>query len=77
MKSQERKKEKKFSRGGSSSGKRPTESEVDSVQVSSTRTQQDTRFRSRHLNGQEKRPACSHCHGNHYGFCRLVIGGCL
>ena len=32
MKSQERKKEKKFSRGGSSSGKRPRESQVDSVQ---------------------------------------------
>ena len=31
MKSQERKKEKKFSRGGSSSGKRPRESQVDSV----------------------------------------------
>ena len=32
MKSQERKKEKKFSRGGSSSRKRPRESQVDSVQ---------------------------------------------
>ena len=31
MKSQERKKEKKFSRGGSCSGKRPRESQVDSV----------------------------------------------
>ena len=31
IKSQERKKEKKFSRGGSSSGKRPRESQVDSV----------------------------------------------
>ena len=37
MKSQERKKEKKFSRGGSSSGKRPRESQVDSVQGSATR----------------------------------------
>ena len=34
MKSQERKKEKKFSRGGSSSGKRPRESQVDSIQGS-------------------------------------------
>ena len=54
MKSQERKKEKKFSRGGSSSGKRPRESQDDSVQGSATRgretrTYQDTRFRSRHL----------------------------
>ena len=32
MKSKERKKEKKFTRGGSSSGKRPRESQVDSVQ---------------------------------------------
>ena len=31
MKSQERKKEKNFSRGGSSSGKRPRESQVDLV----------------------------------------------
>ena len=32
MKSQERKKEKKFSRGGSSLGKRPRESQVDLLQ---------------------------------------------
>ena len=38
MKSQERKKEKKFLRGGSSSGKRPRESQVDSVQGSATRS---------------------------------------
>ena len=37
MKSQERKKEKKFLRGGSSSGKRPRESQVDSVQGLATR----------------------------------------
>ena len=37
MKSQERKKEKKFSRGGSSSGKRHRESKVDSVQGSAIR----------------------------------------
>ena len=36
-KSQERKKEKRFSRGGSSSGKRPRESQVDSVQGLATR----------------------------------------
>ena len=36
MKSQERMKEKKFSKGGSSSGKRPRESQVDSVQGSTT-----------------------------------------
>ena len=37
MKSRERIKEKKFSRGGSSSGKRPRESQVDSVQGSAIR----------------------------------------
>ena len=37
MKSQERKKEKKFSRGGSSSRKRPRESQVDLVQGLATR----------------------------------------
>ena len=37
MKSHERNKERKFSRGGSSSGKRTRESQVDSVQGSSTR----------------------------------------
>ena len=37
MKSQERKKEKKFSRGGSSSRKRPKESQVDLVQGSAIR----------------------------------------
>ena len=37
MKSQERMKEKKFLRGGSSLGKRPRESQVDSVQGSATR----------------------------------------
>ena len=37
MKSQERKKEKKFLRGGSSSGKRPRESQVDLVHGSATK----------------------------------------
>ena len=75
MKSQERKKEKKFSRGGSSSGKRPRESQVDLVQGSATRgrrqgptmTQGSVRGTS---TGQEERPACPHCHGNHYGLCK-------
>ena len=54
MKSQERKKEKKLSNGGSCSGKRPRESQVDSVQGSTirgreTKTYHDTKFRSRHL----------------------------
>ena len=82
MKSQERKKEKKFSRGGSSSGKRPRESQVDSVQGSTTRgrrqgptiTQGSDRGNS---TGQEKRPAFLHCYGNHYGLCIRVTRGCF
>ena len=80
MKSQERKKEKKFSRGGSFSGKRSRESQVDSVLGSATRgrrqgptiTQGSDRGTS---TGQEERPACPHCYGNHYGLCRRVTGG--
>ena len=82
MKSQERKKEKKFSRGGSSSGKRPRESQVDSVQGSTTRgrrqeptmTQGSDRGTS---TGQEEKLACLHCYGNHCGLCRRVTVGCF
>ena len=80
MKSQERKKEKKFSRGGSSSGKRPRESQVDSVQGSATRGRRQgptmTQGSGRGtLIGQEERLACPHCYGNHYGLCRQGGGG--
>ena len=82
MKSQESKKEKKFSRGGSSSGKRPRESQVDSVQGSAIRgkrqgptmTQGSCRGTS---TGQEERHACPHCHKYHLSICRQVIGGCF
>ena len=82
MKSQERMKEKKFLRGGSSSRKIPRESQVDLVQGSATRgrrqcptmTQDSGRGTS---TGQEERPTCPHCYGNHYGLCRRVIGGCF
>ena len=82
MKSQERKKEKKFSRGGSSSGKRPRESQVDSVQGSATRgrrpgptmTQSSGRGT---LTGQEERHASLYCHKYHLGICRQVTGGCF
>ena len=63
MKSQERKKEKKFSRGDSSTGKRPREPQVDSVQGSTTRGRRQghtmTQSSSRGtLTGQEERHAC-------------------
>ena len=80
MKSQERNKEKKFSRRGSSSGKRPRESQVDLVQGSATRgrrqgptmTQGSGRGTS---TKQEERPTCPHFYRNHYGLCRRVTGG--
>ena len=82
MKSQERKKEKKFSRGGSSSGKRPRESQVDSVQGSATRgrrqgptmTQSSGRGTS---TGQEEKHVCPHCHKYRSGICKQVTGGCF
>ena len=82
MKSQERMKEKKFSRGGSSLGKRPRESHVDSVQCSATRCRRQgltmTQGSSRGTStGQEERPTCPHCYGNHYGLCRRVTRGCF
>ena len=62
MKSQERKKEKKFSRGGSSSRKRPRKSQVHSVQGSARRGRRQgptmTQGSSRGTStGQEERPA--------------------
>ena len=63
MKSQERKKEKKFSRGGSSSGKRPRESQVDSVRGPTTRGRRQgptmTQSSGRGiLTGQEEKHVC-------------------
>ena len=82
MKSQERKKEKKFSRGGSSSGKRPRESQVDSIQGLTTRDKKQgptmTQGSGRGTSiGQEERPAWPHCHENHYGLRRQVTRGCF
>ena len=82
MKSQERKREKKFLKGVSFSGKRPRESQVDSIQGSATRgrkqgptmTQGSGRGTS---TGQEERPTCPHFYGNHYGLCRQVTRGCF
>ena len=82
MKSQERKKEKKFSRWGSFSGKRPRESQVDSIQGSAIRGRRQgptmTQGSGRDTStGQEERPACLYCYGNHYGLCRRVTEGCF
>ena len=80
MKSQERKKEKKFSRGGSSSGKRPRESQVDSVQGSAIRGRRQgptmTQGFGRGIStGQKERHSCPHRHKYHLGICRQVTGG--
>ena len=82
MKSQERKKDKKFSRGGSSSGKRPRESQVDSVDGSATRGRRQeptmTQGTSRGTSiGQEERHSCPHYHKYHLGICRRVTTGCF
>ena len=82
MKNQERNREMKFSRGGSSSGKRTRESQVDSLHGLATRGKRQgptvTQGSGRGIStGQEKRPKCPHCHKNHYGTCRPVTGGCF
>ena len=82
MTSQERKKEKNFSRGGSSSGKRHRESQVDSVQGSATRGRRQgptmTQSFGRGISiGQEEKHVCPHCHNYHSGICRRVTGGCF
>ena len=74
MKSQEKKKEKKFSRRGSSSGKIPRESQVDSVYGSATMTQGSGRGTSTR---QEERHACPHCHKYHLDIFRWVTKGCF
>ena len=75
MKSQERKKEKRFLKGGSSSGKRLRESQVDLVQGSSTRGRRQLPTMAQDSNRgtsteQDEIPRCPHCYGNHYGLCR-------
>ena len=82
MKSRERKKEKKFSRGGSSSGKRLRESQVDSVQGLATRGRRQgptvTQSSGRGIStGQEEKHVCPHYHNYHSGICRRVTGGCF
>ena len=82
MKSQERMKNKKFSRGDSSSGKRRRESQVDSIQGLATRGRRQgptmTKGSGRGTSiGQEERPTCPHCYRNHYGLRRQVNGGCF
>ena len=71
MKNQERNRERKFSRGGSSSCKRTRESQVDSVHGLATRGKRQgptvTQGSGRGIStGEEESP---HYHKNHYGTC--------
>ena len=82
MKSHERNRERKFSRDGSSSGKRTRKSQVDLVQGYAIRGRRQgptmTQGSGRGISiGQDRRPECPHCHKNHYGICKRVTGGCF
>ena len=82
MKSQERKPERKFSRGSSSFGKRARESQVESVQGYATRGRRQgptmTQGSSRGTStGQEGRLEYSHGHKHHLGICRRLTKGCF
>ena len=74
---------KKFSRGASlSSGKRARESLTESVYNSAIRDRRQgpnvalSSDRGASA-GQGETPECPHCHKQHLGVCRLLIGGCF
>ena len=80
--SRERNLKRKFSRGGSFSGKRTRDSQVESVHSAATRGRwQGPTVASSSGRGspieQDERPECPHCHKNHYGTCRRVTRGCF
>ena len=82
MVSQERNRERKFSRGSSLSGKRTRESHVELINGSATRGRRQgptmTSGSGRGTStGQEERPKCPHCHKHHFGICRWVTRGCF
>ena len=75
MMSQERKSERKFSNGSSSSGKRTRESQVESVHSLATRRRRQgpimtSGFGRGTSTGQEERIESPHCHKHHPGTCR-------
>ena len=81
--SKERFQKKKFSGGASSSsGKRATESQAESVQGSAIRCRkQGSTVVPSSSRGASTRqgedPKCPHCHRRHLGMCRLLTGGCF
>ena len=82
MMSQERKSKRRFSKGSPSSGKRPRESQVESVHSLATggRRQGPTMTSGSDKGtstGQEERIECPHCHKHHPSTCRRITGGCF
>ena len=82
MKNQERNRERKFSRGGSSSGKRIRESQVDSVQGYAIRGRRQGPLMTHGFDrgmsiGQDERLECPHYHKYYLGIYRRVTRGCF
>ena len=80
--SHERNPERKFSRGGPSSGKRTREFQVESVHSSATRGRRQgptmTPGSGKGTStGQGERIECPHYHKYHYGTCRWITEGCF
>ena len=82
MKSQKRNRERKLSRGGSSSSKRTRESQEESVHGLATRSRRQgptmTQGSGKGTStGQEGRLEFPHCHKCYLGICRRVTGECF
>ena len=82
MVSRERNRERKFSRGSSSSMKRTRDSQIESVHGNATRGRRQgptmtSGFSRGTSTGQEERIECPHCHKHHFGTCRQITGGCF
>ena len=78
----ERNQKRKFARGGSSSGKRIRESQVELVYsfAARGRRQEPTVAPSSNRGtstGQGEIPECPYFHKRHSGICRWLIGGCF
>ena len=82
MMSREKKTERKFSRGRSSSGKRTKESQVESIHSYAIRGRRQGPTMTPGSNRgtstkQRERLECPYCHKYHSGTCRLITGGCF
>ena len=80
MMSQERKIERKFFRGSSSSGKRTRDSQVESVHSSGIRGRRQGYTMTLgcgrgNSTKQGEIIECPHCHKYHFGTCKLITGG--